>query len=127
MRTVKVLFAGAAVIILALSLSAADSLYPQGMATHVVAPVTIPASPTDVYTKTVWLVSVEFIPQSSTSPTCTVQDKSGTPIIIYNVIALTPNHSYRDSRPDTAPFKMTGGLTWSCSDTTVKGQLIVKY
>ena len=106
---------------------AADQRFPVNMAQHFVAPVAVPSSPTDVYTKSVWLQSIEFIPQSSSSPTCTVQDKSGTPIIAYNAVQLSPNHSYRDERSDTAPLFMNGGITWSCSDSTVVAQLIVKY
>ncbi len=106
---------------------AADTLFPVTMQSHVVTAVSIPATPTDVYTSSVWLKSIEFIPQSTSSPTCTVQDKSGTPVIAYNAIQLSPNHSYRDERSDTSPLFMNGGITWSCSDTTVKAQMIVKY
>lgn len=106
---------------------AADTLFPPVMSSHVVAPVTIPSSPTDIYTSSVWLKSIELIPQSGSSPTCTIQDKSGTPVIAYNAVQLSPNHSYRDERSDTSPLFMNGGITWSCSDTSVKAQLIVKY
>jgi len=106
---------------------AADILMPERIFNHVVSLTTVPSSPADIYTKSVWLKSIEFIPQSTSSPTCTVQDKAGTPNVAYNAVQLTPNHSYRDERSDTSPLFMTGGITWSCSDTTVKAQLIVKY
>jgi hypothetical protein len=130
MFAVAYAFLGAAILLFVLSTPfahAADSLFRQSMASHYVAPMTVPSSPADIYTKSVWLKSIEFVPQSSTSPNCTVQDKSSTPVIAYNAIQLTPNHSYRDERSDTSPLFMNGGITWSCSDTTVKAQLIVKY
>ena len=110
-----------------LQVQAADARLPDGMANHYVALTTIPSSPTDIYTKSVWLKSIELIPQSTTSPNCTIQDKAGTPNVVYNAIPLSPNHSYRDERTDTSPLFMSGGITWSCTDTTVKAQLIVKY
>lgn len=115
------------VIMVCLPSSAADVLYSQTMATHVVSLGAVPNSATDIYTQDVWLVSIELIPQSTTSPTCTVQDKAGTPNIAYNALALTAHTSFRDTRPDTAALFMKGGITWSCSDTSVKGQLVVKY
>ncbi len=135
MKTLKALYGfWCALIAVGIGLSvvgtisgAADALFPQSMQSHVVALTTVPSSPADVYTKDVWLKSIELIPQSTSSPNCTVQDKAGTPNIAYNAIQLTPNHSYRDERTDTGPLFMAGGITWSCSDTTVKAQLIVKY
>ncbi len=113
------------ILALAAALQSADSLFPQSLATHTVALASVPTSPTDLYTTSVWLKSIEFIPQSTTSPTCTVTDKAGN--TAYNAIPLSTNHSYRDERSDTSPLFMSGGITWSCSDSTVKAQVIVKY
>lgn len=106
---------------------AADSLFPSSLPAHYVSLTSVPTSPTDLYTSSVWLKSIEFIPQSTTNPTCTVQDKAGTPNVVYNAVSLSANHSYRDERTDTSPLYMVGGLTWSCSDSSVKAQVIVKY
>ena len=102
-----------------------DFLFPLTMATHYVPLTSIPTSTTVAYATSVWLKSVEFVPQSTSSPTCTITD--GNNVLIYNAVTLTPNGSYRDTRPDTAPLFASGGIKWSCSDTTVKAQLIVMY
>lgn len=105
--------------------TAADFLFPISLQKHYVSLATVPSSPTAVYATNVWLKSIELIPQSTTSPTCIVQD--GTGQLIYPTISLSPNHSYRDERQDTSPLFASGGITWSCSDSTVKAQLIVMY
>jgi hypothetical protein len=106
-------------------LPAADILFPISMQSHVVVLTSVPTSTTAIYTTNVWLKSIELIPQSSSSPTCIVQDGLGN--YIYPTIQLSPNHSYRDTRQDTAPLYASGGLKWSCSDSTVEAQVIVMY
>ncbi len=114
------------ILILALALPLlADNIFIQTMKTHYVSMTTVPVSPTALYSSNVWLQSIELIPQSSSSPTCTIQDGAGN--IAYNVIALSPNHSYRDERDKDSPLFMSGGITWSCSDTSVKAQVMVQY
>lgn len=137
MRTALKVFAHhfpalALVLLLALMLSqpsriaqAADSLFPPTMQSHYLPLASVPTATTTVYSTAVWLKSIELVPQSTTSPTCTVQDGSGN--YLYHAIQLQPNISYRDTRQDTAPLYAAGGITWSCSDTTVKAQLIVMY
>jgi hypothetical protein len=110
---------------LLLTQARADSLFPSTMQSHYIALTGVPTSTTAVYTTNVWLKSIELVPQSTTSPTCTVQDGSGN--YLYHAIQLQPNTSYRDTRQDTAPLYAAGGITWSCSDSTVKAQLIVMY
>jgi hypothetical protein len=106
----------------------ADFLFNPSLPSHYVPLTSIPTSPTAIYSQSVWLVAIEFIPQSTTSPTCTIQDNTTpTANIAYNAIPLSPNTSYRDTRPSNAPLFMNGGITWSCTDTTVKAQLIVNY
>lgn len=101
-------------------------LIPQVLATHYVSAVAIPTMTTTEYTGDVWLKSIEFIPQSTTAPTCTVANVAAT-MTAYNAIQLQPHTSYRDTRPDTAPLFMAGGITWSCSDSSVKAQLMLMY
>ncbi len=112
------------ILLLALPLLA-DNIFIETMKAHYVSMMSVPVSPTALYSSNVWLQSIELIPQSNTSPTCTIQDGAGN--IAYNVIALSPNHSYRDERDKDSPLFMSGGITWSCSDSTVKAQVIVRY
>ena len=106
---------------------AADTIFPNNLVTHYQPMQTVPSSPTDLYTQSVWLKSIEFVPQSTTSPKCTVQDKAGSPNLVYNGIQLSPNTSYRDTRTGEAPLFMQGGITWSCTDSSVKAQIIVMF
>ena len=109
-----------------LSAIATEKLVPTNLPTHVIQLQTIPSSPADIYTKSVWVKAITLIPQSNTNPTCTIQDKTPTtPVILYNVVALTANHTYHDAPP--VPLYALNGITWSCSDTTVMAQLAVMY
>jgi len=123
---VKYIFAIAVLFItLVLAAWATDATMPTGLRTHYTALTTIPSSAADLYTHDVWLKDIILIPQSTTNPTCVIQDKAATPNIVYPTVALTANHKYEDSF--TQPVLMSGGFTWSCSDTTVKAQVTVLY
>jgi hypothetical protein len=102
-----------------------DNLFPIGMQTHYIALASVPTTTTAVYTTNVWYKNLVLIPQSTTSPTCTMQDGSGNYIL--KAVQLQPNVKYQDSQLDTAPLLAVGGITWSCSDSTVKAQLMVLY
>lgn len=119
------LAAGLLALLVVASPGSADSLFPTSLQSHYLPLATIPSSPASPYTSTVWLKSIELIPQSTSSPSCTINDGLGNHL--YPTIVLTPNFSYRDTRQDTAPLQAVGGITWSCSDTSVKAQLIVMY
>jgi hypothetical protein len=103
---------------------AADTLYPTGLQLHLLAPTTIPSSPAAIYSADIYIVDIILVPQSTTSPTCTFVNGAST-FTLYNAIPLTPNAKFNDHY--ITPLYMAGGLTWSCSDTTVKGQLVVSY
>ena len=111
--------------LVAFVLQAADKLFNTALPTHYVSLATVPSSPTALYSQDVWLKSIILIPQSSSSPTCVIQNAGGD--LVYPTITLTPNHNYRDEYSDTSPLLMAGGITWSCSDSTVKAQVMVKY
>jgi hypothetical protein len=130
-KRMKLKIAGILIVAIALLMglmgvgARADSLFPISLQSHYISLSSVPTSTTAVYSTGVWLKAIELIPQSSTSPTCTVQDGLGN--YLYHAVQLQPNISYRDTRQDTAPLYASGGITWSCSDSTVKAQLIVMY
>ncbi len=122
MKALRLLLA--AFLLLYVPLQAAESLVPIGLRTFQLI-LTAPTSPTDQYTSDVYLKSVWLIPQSTTSPTCTIQDKAGSPNKFYNAVSVTANHTYRDE--PVTPVYFLGGLTLSCSDNSVLVILVVQH
>lgn len=91
---------------------------------HIV-PSLVPTSPTDVWTRDVYLEAITLTNESSsTASACTVQDKQGTPRAYMKTVSLAANTTYNDQHVNGRYFP--GGLTWSCTTGTVTGYLRVK-
>lgn len=107
--------------------SSKESKMPSNLVTYYQPMQLIPSTPTQIYSSNTWLISIIAIPQSTTSPNCTVKDNAtGTPHYVWNAAQFQPNFNFTQSFVNQ-PLYMAGGITWSCSDNTVAAQLIVQH
>jgi hypothetical protein len=86
----------------------------------------VPNTITDVWTQDVYLEALTLSNESSSTVTCTIQDKQGTPRAYFKTVSLAANTTYNDAHVPSRWFP--GGLSWSCSAASaVTGYLRVSY
>lgn len=87
-------------------------------------PALVPATPTDVFTHTVYVEEITLTNTSTSDVICTIQDRQSTPRVLYSDLVFgkgSGKASHYAMRYNGR--RMPNGITWSCSD----GAAVVGY